>query len=140
MRPDSPLKPFSGRVLPSTGISLKALDHGFYFDDPRIPVVVAPVRQVEAEWRYVVVAGKVVAGSGCSRDRKAMQPEVDGTEHWRFAAEVAGSLAAPEDVYVMDVCRADGRLWLLELNPFSGADLYGSDPPLFRPAGSREPV
>ena len=24
----------------------------------------------------------------------------------------------------MDVCEADGRLWLLELNPFSGADLY----------------
>jgi hypothetical protein len=24
----------------------------------------------------------------------------------------------------MDVCEADGALWLLELNPFSGADLY----------------
>jgi hypothetical protein len=24
----------------------------------------------------------------------------------------------------MDVCEADGQLWLLELNPFSGADLY----------------
>jgi hypothetical protein len=37
---------------------------------------------------------------------------------------VARQLDPPEDVYVMDVCEADGRLWLLELNPFSGADLY----------------
>ena len=33
VRPDSPLKPFSGRVLDRDSISLAALDHGFYFDD-----------------------------------------------------------------------------------------------------------
>jgi len=27
----------------------------------------------------------------------------------------------------MDVCEADGQLHLLELNPFSGADLYSCD-------------
>ena len=31
------------------------------------------------------------------------------------------------DVYVLDVCESDGRLRLLELNPFSGADLYACD-------------
>jgi hypothetical protein len=33
VRPDSPLKPFSGRVLSSDSISLRALDYGFYYDD-----------------------------------------------------------------------------------------------------------
>ena len=28
----------------------------------------------------------------------------------------------------MDVCECEGALWLLELNPFSGADLYACDP------------
>lgn len=28
---------------------------------------------------------------------------------------------------MLDVCEADGRLRLLELNPFSGADLYACD-------------
>jgi hypothetical protein len=37
---------------------------------------------------------------------------------------VAGKLNQPEDVYVIDICEADGELRLLELNPFSGADLY----------------
>jgi hypothetical protein len=37
---------------------------------------------------------------------------------------VAEHLDPPELVYVMDICEADGQLRLLQLNPFSGADLY----------------
>jgi hypothetical protein len=47
-----------------------------------------------------------------------------GGAAWAFAADVAAKLEPPERVYVLDVCEADGRLHLLELNPFSGADLY----------------
>jgi len=36
IRPSSCLKPFSGRVLEVEKISLEALDHGFYYDDPNI--------------------------------------------------------------------------------------------------------
>ena len=38
-----------------------------------------------------------------------------------LAAEVARELDAPAEVYVLDVCEADGALHLLELNPFGGA-------------------
>jgi hypothetical protein len=124
VRPDSPLKPFAGRVLPAGGLTLPALDHGFYYDDPALPVVVAPVRSVGREWRYVVVESRVVAGSAYASDGRTALPDEPGGEPWAFASEVAQHLAAPEAVYVMDVCEADGRLWLLELNPFSGADLY----------------
>ena len=64
VRPDSPLKPFSGRVLKVAEISLAKLDYGFYFDDETLPVVVCPVQAVEHEWRFVVVRSKVVTGSG----------------------------------------------------------------------------
>ncbi len=46
---------------------------------------------------------------------------------WRFAAHIAAALEPPEPVYVLDVCECDGELHLLELNPFSGADLYDCD-------------
>jgi len=124
IRPDSPLKPFAGRVLPRERISLAALDHGFYYDDPALPVVVAPVRAVGREWRYVVVDRRVVAGSAYSAGDRAARPDDPRGEPWAFAADVAVRLEPPERVYVLDVCEADGQLWLLELNPFSGADLY----------------
>jgi hypothetical protein len=123
VRPDSPLKPFSGRVLAQ--ITLKALDHGLYYDDAGLPVIVAPVRAVGREWRYVVVERRVVAGSAYDAQARAPSPDDPGGAPWQFAAAVAGELEPPEAVYVMDVCEADGELHVLELNPFSGADLYG---------------
>ncbi len=124
VRPDSPLKPFSGRVLERGQISLAALDFGFYFDDPTLPVVVAPVRQVQREWRYVVADGRVVAGSSYVADGRRALPDEPTGEPWTFAQTVASSIEAPEIVYVLDVCESGGDLRVLELNPFSGADLY----------------
>lgn len=125
IRPDSPLKPFTGRVLPVGEITLAALDHGFYFEDEKIPVVAAPVQEIEREWRYVVVDRKVIAGSAYEAStRSAIADDPTGAP-WAFAALVASRLEPPERVYVLDVCEAQGELRLLELNPFSGADLYG---------------
>lgn len=127
VRPDSPLKPFSGRVLRRDAITLRALDHGFYYDDASLPVVVAPVRRVGREWRYVVVGREVIAGSAYDAERRASREDSPEGAPWRFAAEVARELDAPAEVYVLDVCEADGALHLLELNPFGGADLYACD-------------
>ena len=124
VRPDSPLKPFSGRVLARDQISLEALDFGFYFDDPTTPVIVAPVREIVREWRYVVVDRRIVAGSAYLAQGRTATPDDPGGEPWNMAAEVAACLNPPEQAYVLDVCESDGELWLLELNPFSGADLY----------------
>jgi hypothetical protein len=141
VRPDSPLKPFSGRVVRRAGLTLAALDFGFYFDDPALPVVVAPVRPVEREWRYVVVDGRVVAGSGYEADGRRPRPDDPGGAPWRFAAEVAEALEPPQAVYVLDVGLAAGALRLVELNPFSDADLYACDPAaVVRAVAAREPV
>ena len=127
VRPNSPLKPFSGRVLARAQLSLAALDHGYYFDDPDLPVIVAPVRPIEAEWRYVVVGGAVVAGSAYQADGRRALPDDPQGAPWRFAQEVAHAFEPPEPVYVLDICASGGGLYLLECNPFSGADLYACD-------------
>ncbi len=128
VRPDSPLKPFSGRVLQRAQLSLTALDHGYYYEDPSLPVIVAPVRPITAEWRYVVVGQQVVAGSAYQADGRAALPDEPGGAPWRYAQQIALEMEPPEDVYVLDVCISAGELRLLELNPFSGADLYACDP------------
>lgn len=127
VRPDSPLKPFSGRVLQRHGITLRAMDHGFYYDEETLPVVVAPTRKIGREWRYVVVRGLVVAGSAYEAATRAARPDTSDGSPWQFARAIAETLEAPEDTYVLDICETDGDLRLLELNPFSGADLYACD-------------
>lgn len=128
VRPDSALKPFGGRVLPRESISLASLDHGFYYVDETIPVAVTPVVEIGAEWRFVVAGGEVVSGSGYTADgRAAGAPTPTGHEAASYAAEVVARLSPPNPVFVVDVCETPRGLRLLELNPFSGADLYGCD-------------
>lgn len=124
IRPDSPLKPFSGRVLDIDAISLRSLDHGFYFDDVTLPVVIAPVREIGKEWRFVVVDSKIISGSAYEAETRSAKTILPSEEAWSFAAGIAKVAIQPDRVYVLDVCESESSLHLLELNPFGGADLY----------------
>jgi glutathione synthase/RimK-type ligase-like ATP-grasp enzyme len=52
--------------------------------------------------------------------------ETASADAWMVAARIAKELLPPDDVFAIDICEAAGELRLLELNPFSGADLYSS--------------
>lgn len=127
VRPNSPLKPFSGRVAEPRSLTLAKLDHGFYCDDETLPVVVAPFRNIGKEWRFVIANQRVVAGAAYApKTRKPVSVELD-SDAAAFASMVALQIPSPAAVYVLDVCECSGELRLLELNPFGGADLYACD-------------
>ncbi len=126
VRPESPLKPFSGRVRTLEGLTLEDLDYGFYYEDASIPIVVAPVAEVGREWRFVVADQRVVAGSEYEANTRSARLEKEDIP-WQTAQKIAAGLEPPELVYVMDLCESGDELRLLELNPFSGADLYGCE-------------
>jgi hypothetical protein len=50
-----------------------------------------------------------------------------GSRAWAFASEVAPRLPGLDPLVVVDVCETPDGLRLLELKPFSGADLYACD-------------
>ncbi len=127
VRPDSPLKPFSGRVLTKENLSLEALDYGFYYDDKELPIIVTPLKEIREEWRFVIVDSVVITGSSYEADGRAENISSVPQDVWDFAQKVAANAKAPEDVYVLDICEADGDHRVLEINPFSGADLYNCD-------------
>ncbi|MEM9777383.1 MAG: ATP-grasp domain-containing protein [Chloroflexota bacterium] len=124
VRPDSPLKPFSGRVISRENVSLRALDHGFYYDELDLPIILTPTRQVGQEWRFVVHDQQVITGSGYVADGRSGTVELTSGAAWEMAQAIAETLEPPDPLYVLDIAESDGRLWLMELNPFSGADLY----------------
>jgi hypothetical protein len=108
---------------------LATVDYGFYFEDEALPVVIAPVQHVTKEWRYVVVAGSVVSNSGYDPvGRKAVE-HINATADI-LAKEIVSRLTPPDDAYVMDLCESNGQIRLVELNPFSGSDLYLCSPNL----------
>lgn len=126
VRPDSALKPFSGRLLDADALTPEALDFGFYYEDPKLPIVLNPAYEIDAEWRFVAVNGRIVAGSGYQADgRKATNGTVDSEALMK--AERLAPLIPEVPVVVIDICRSYDFYWLVEFNLFSGSDLYNCD-------------
>lgn len=134
VRPDSPLKPFAGRLVPIADLSLDHLDHGFYYDDEQLPIVASSPKAIGAEHRFVIADGRVVGACGYAASRDAVPGEVPA-DAAALADAVARDRWQPAPLYVADVGQVGGRPRLLEINLFSGADLYGcACPELIRAA------
>lgn len=119
IRPSRSDKPFTGRLVHADDFD-KFLDEVSYscmvgLEDV---VVVAVPKNVEAEFRLVVVDGKVIAGCQYSGETTG-----EGVAAWGLASEIA-TIYKPDKVFTIDICLADQGLALLELNSFSCAGLY----------------
>lgn len=127
VRPDSALKPFAGRVLDASMIDRSALDHGFYYHDDELPIIVAPARRIHREWRTVIADGRVVAGCAYTASRHSTEEPLPEPVR-AVAGQVALGDWQPAPIYIADIAEVEGQIHVLELNPFSGADLYHCDP------------
>jgi hypothetical protein len=128
LRPDSPLKLFTGQVASSQTWAADLEFMGFYEFPPSSLVVVSSPKEIVTEWRFVVAGGKIVAGCQYKRhDQLEYLPEYeDGA---LCLAETIASLGhEPDPVWVLDICKtADGDYRLLEIGGFSFSDLYACD-------------
>lgn len=126
-RPTSSHKLFVGRRIDRPTFE-RALAPTRY--DPSTLVVVARPQPIAREWRLVVVGDRVIAGSQYAEGGiRAITPECPG-EVTAFAQTVLAEVRwRPDPVSMLDVCESAGRLWLVELNSFSGSWLYQCDLP-----------
>jgi len=127
IRPDSPLKLFTGQVARRETFSADLEFMGFYEFPENSLVVVSSVRHIENEWRFVVANRQVIAGCQYKNNgRLDCQPRYD-----QAALELAHAIASgdfePDPVWVIDICRSEDTYHLLEIGGFSFADLYACD-------------
>lgn len=128
VRPDSPLKIFTGLTISRSTFDKDFDFMGFYEFPTESLIVVSSPKTITAEWRYVVADGKIVSGSQyVDRGTEVSLPATDASA-LDFARSVVASGYQPDPVWVLDVCRSDdGGYHLLEIGGFSFASLYGCD-------------
>lgn len=126
IRPTSPLKQFSGRIIDTNNITLQALDYGYYYDNLDLKILIAPVQKIFCEWRIVVIDHKVITGCSYSADTRESNYNKIINEVLEFAQKIAIDIKF-SSAYILDICESEDGLKLLELNPFSGSDLYDCD-------------
>lgn len=128
VRPDSPLKIFTGLTISRETFDKDFAYMGFYEFPTDSLVVVSSPKRIVAEWRYVVASGEVVTGSKYVDDGEEVALPAEDPAALEFARSVATAGYQPDPVWVVDVCRtADSEYRLLEIGGFSFASLYGCD-------------
>ncbi len=128
VRPDSPLKLFTGMTIAQSTFDRDYEFMGFYEFPIESIVVVSSPKQIVAEWRFVVADRKIVTGSQyVDRNEKVLRIAEDPNA-LAFANSVLESGFEPDPVWVLDVCKTeDGQYHLLEIGGFSFAGLYACD-------------
>ena len=96
--------------------------------DPATAVVIAPPREIGREWRLIVIDDRVVSGSQYAVNGERAISSNLPAEVVEFAERMLSEVRwRPDPIFMLDVCDAEGRLWLVELNSFSGSWLYQCD-------------
>lgn len=113
-RPDDDDKAFTGRVFERGELATTRIEND--------RLVIAPAREVDAEARFFIVDGEIVAES-------MFRPSVFDrvSLELRACAQAAAKRWAPARVFVLDVGRSEARSGIVEANCFNGSRLYAAD-------------
>lgn len=131
IRPNSVTKTFGGQVVDPVGGDEVYKQIQFILDTSSASldtlVFVAPIKEIKAEYRLVVVDKEIVGYSQYRRDgvldirRDIMQGALD-------VAKEAINVYAPDDVFVIDIAElTNGQFKVIEYNSFSCAGMYACD-------------
>lgn len=128
VRPDSPLKLFSGQLASWQEFD-RDLEYLAFYEFPRESlVVVTRPQSIQREWRFVIVDQQVVSGSLYRENGETSLRPCESSEAQCMAAEVAMSFASRDRAWVADICETtSGDFRLLEIGAFSFCDLYACD-------------
>lgn len=128
LKPVSGLKQFTGKVLTPKNFDdeIHSMNKLEKVDDTLL-CVIAPVKHIKAEFRYIIVDKKVITGSEYRWDdvldvRTDTLPECDKLAEW-----VAQNEWQADYVYVCDIAQTVDGPKVIELNSFSSSGLYACD-------------
>lgn len=135
IRPSNGYKSFPGQILPKENFEfeLDVLKKSYGGLDLDQLVLVSPIQEIDEEYRFIVVDGKVVSGSLYmdKNNRKSWSAYYDrlceDKKAFEFAEELV-KLYQPDKAYTLDVCKLpSGEYKMLEINSFCCGSMYGND-------------
>ncbi len=83
--------------------------------------------RIQKEWRIWVVAGEVVTWSLYREGSRVLYRSEIDEDALEFALEMVSRNPGYAEAYVMDICRVDEELRLLETNCINAAGFYAAD-------------
>ncbi|MEL6261094.1 MAG: ATP-grasp domain-containing protein [Cyanobacteria bacterium J06554_11] len=138
IRPDSNMKLFRAGLFDLQALNtIEALGSELRRDKTTL-VLVSRKRCISKEWRFFVYKQEIITGSLYLVGEERINENVTGGLAESYLSAVLKQVGwYPELLYTVDVCEADGELYILELGSYSCAGEYGCDLDLLVEAGIR---
>lgn len=129
IRPNDDTKSFSGYVTNFADFKEKTAwadgQNPYYRMDSLI--LVCKPKQIEKEWRNIIVKGKVVSSSRYSVYGKKSVDNKDIPDEMIQFAEDCCKIFTPHDVFVMDAALGKENYYIIECNCFNDSGFYDHD-------------
>jgi hypothetical protein len=122
VRPNSCVKEFPGVIVHRDDYDI---DVAFMNSDPSTLIFVSKYKPIQREWRVVVCDKCVITGSQYIKDNDLKFDVLPDTVK-DYAQSLIGNWE-PDNVWTMDICESENKLYMLEINSFSCAGLYNSN-------------
>lgn len=135
IRPSNGFKSFTGQLIPKDRFEFEfnVLSQSYGGLDTNTLVLLSETQDIEEEYRFIVIDGKVISGSLYldKSNRDDFNPYYDKICEDSNAIDFANKMSKiyqPDKAYTIDVCRlSNGEYKLVELNSFFCASMYGND-------------
>lgn len=135
IRPSNGYKTFTGQVLSKKDFDTEfsTLIQSYGGLDINTLVVLSPIQEIDEEYRFIVIDGKIISGSKYMDEKNrtsyvAYYDKLCDNPNAQAFAKSMIDLYQPDKAYTIDVCRVkNGGFKLIELNSFCCANWYGND-------------
>jgi hypothetical protein len=134
LRPSDDLKYFSGGVMTTIEAitfledAMHCESSGTYKLDMDTKIVLGHPKNIQMEWRYFIIGGKIISGS-VYRSHGQLIPEMENDPEVLKEAQTFADKWLPDECVVMDLALADGELKVIEFNCINGSGFYDHDIP-----------
>jgi hypothetical protein len=132
IRPALDLKHFNGQVIERQECiewlqdAMACASSGSYQIGPDLKIVLSRPQYIQAEWRWFIVAGKIVSGA-MYRNRGQLVKIREMDESVISEAQRMAGGWLPHRNCVMDTALVDDKLYVVEFNCINGSGFYGHD-------------
>jgi hypothetical protein len=134
IRPDSDFKLFTGDIFYKYDFEMwyEKIKEGYYVNlKPNTEVILSPVYNIFAEWRYVIIDKKVITSSMYQRNHglNVSGNRIDIDEGaTKLANKISKLEYQPSEAYVIDVCKLANNVYkIIEVNCLNASGLYNCD-------------
>ena len=131
IRPSLDDKQFSGTVMKPKEIiewfkSMMESGPGSYYMHPDTDIVISVPKNIQAEWRWFIVDGKIISGS-MYRAHGQMQLKHETDPQVVKEAQLLADIWLPCDCVVMDTALVGDEVKVLEFNNINSSGFYDHD-------------